>query len=415
MIDISTIIDAAEYPCEVYHEVTDTVLYTFAEKKQIEHHHTEGAGITTIVEGIMGFASTHNMETLEESLILSKKCAHHGSTPRVLPQPAAPAAVPPEVDPRIAEISHEGLRDVADIILADIPPFCDVTRGNIMLKTQKVHIVNSNGVDVTKKGTFAVLDITIQDKSQKDLTFYSCYYSRTLHMEWPLLEDVEKWHNAAQNMCESAPGESEVVLSPLAFSRILDAVFVPAICGDLPDAEKMLHSDVSHIDVYDHGLRKGGVGTAPFDAEGVPQQVTPLIEKGRFASFLHDTTSAHLCEEKSTGNAYRESFEDPPQVYITNLYIPPVCTTEDLIHDITEGIWVSDIFGAHITHPPSGEFVSTVPQGYRIQKGEITGMIPPKMMEGSISSLLEELIPGDDTQRVDRYVVPSAKARVRVY
>jgi len=413
-MNIGRIVDAAEYPCEVYHEVTDTVLYTFAEKKQIEHHHTEGAGITTIVEGIMGFASTHNMETLQESCILSQKCARHGSTPRVLPHPVTPAVVPEGVDQRIVKISQEDIRDIADKILADIPPFCDVTRGNIMLKTQKINIVNSNGVDVKKMGTFAVLDVAVQDKNQKDLTFYSCYYSRTLDMEWPLTEEVERWHKA-QNMCECSSGESEVILSPLALSRILDAVFVPVICRDLPEAEKMLHSDVSEIDVFDHGLLEGGMGSAPFDAEGVPQKVTPLIEKGHFTSFLYDTTSAHLSGEKSTGNAYRESFEDAQQIYITNVCIPPVCKTEDLISDIKEGIWVSDIFGASITHPPSGEFVSTISQGYRIKKGEITGMIPPKMMEGSISSLLEESVPGDDAQRVDRYVVPSSKARVRVY
>lgn len=413
-MEIAQLVDSAEYPCEVYHEVTDTALYRSAGKKQIEQHHTEGAGITTIVDSIMGFASTHNMDSLRESYEFSREFAHHGSTPRVLPQPAPVPAVSSCFDPRIAEVLPEDMTDLADQVFGEIP-FCHVINETILLTTQTIHVVNSYGVDVTKKGTFAVLDITLQDKSVKERTSYSCFYSRTLDFLWPLQKEAEQWHEASQKT-DVSPGEVEVIFSSLAFSRILDAIFVPVFCGNFPEAEDMFQSGIlSEIDVYDHGTLEGGMGTAPFDGEGVPQQMTPLIEKGHVASFLYDTTSGSVHKKMSTGNAYRESFEDVPQVYATNVYIPPVCKTEDLLADTREGILVSDILGASITHPPSGEFVSNISRGYRIRRGEITGMIPPKMIEGSISSLLKELIPGDDAKKVDRYVVPSSRTRVRVY
>lgn len=407
---LAHVMDSAEYPCEVYCEVADTILYKSTEENQIEYHHIKGAGVTTVVEGVMGFASTHNLDTLEETYNYSKKFAQYGSTPRVLPHPAPPAAVP-GADPRIAEAHHEDVADLADRVFAGIPDFCHIVNETIMLKTQEICIINSQGVDVTKKGTFAVLDITLQEKSRKDLTFYSCFYSRTYDIEWLLADEIEKWHTHSYAADDVPPGECDVIFSPLAFSRILDAGFVPTICEGLPGGIRDVPPEVT---VYDHGTLEGGMGTAPFDAEGVPQKVTPLITEGECAP-LFDTTLGSVHKKKSTGNAYRESFEDPPQVYITNLYIPPVAKTEDLISEVQDGILVQDVFGASITHPPSGEFASTVSKGYRIQKGEITGMIPPKMIEGRISSLFKTLTPGDDVRKVDRYVVPSSKTQVHVY
>ncbi|KYK33350.1 MAG: hypothetical protein AYK18_15075 [Theionarchaea archaeon DG-70] len=415
---IEDIVNSSPYPCESYHEISDTLLYSYGARKDLECHHADGVGITTVVSGTMGFASTSNVENVKEAYELSKKFARYGSRRRDLPLPSSPAAVQSCFDPRIAKADPDDVVDLAEEILQNVPPSCKVVDETLLLKMQEIHITNSNGVNVSRKSTLAVLDITLNHEILNS-SFYSCFYTRMWDMNWHLSEEIDRWIENSQHKCDIEAGEIQVIFSPLALSRILDAVFVPAFSGGLPEVYERLSvadkSMASKIDIYDHGTLKGGRGTEPFDGEGVPQQVTPLVEKGYFVSGIYDTTSAKVLGKGSTGNAVRESFEDIPEVYITNLFIPPVVKTEELISETKNGIYIGDLFGAYIANPPSGTFTSTISRSYRIQKGEIRGILPPKTVEGDIFSLLKNLMPGDDIKKIDHYVVPSSKTTAKIY
>src|SRR5205085_4309072 len=43
---------------------------------------------------------------------------------------------------------------------------------------------------------------------------------------------------------------------------------------------------------YDNGLDPEGLNSSPFDAEGSPRTMTPLIERGTLAAYLHDSHTA---------------------------------------------------------------------------------------------------------------------------
>jgi PmbA protein len=276
----------------------------------------------------------------------------------------------------------------------------DVT---ISLKKQAVRIINSNGVDVCARGTSAVIDIIVQEKNA---VFYSYYYNRTKELDWPLEEEIEQWRSWPKKTVDISPGKVTVILSPAAFSQILDSVLTPVLLGDGP-------IESAHLSICDDGTLPGGMGTFPFDAEGVPQQKTALFNKGEI-SHLCDTTTGDMSGQKSTGNAVRQSFEESPYVYVTNLVVEPVEKTEELIKDTKDGILVNNILGGYIAHPPSGGFLCTISPGYRIQKEEIVGIVPPKTMEGTLSALLQS-VPGDDTRAVDRYRTPSTQVAVDIY
>ena len=57
--------------------------------------------------------------------------------------------------------------------------------------------------------------------------------------------------------------------------------------------------------MLDDGLHPEGAATCPFDGEGVPQQVTSLIDGGVLRSYLYDHSSARREGKgaRSTGNA----------------------------------------------------------------------------------------------------------------
>ena len=115
----------------------------------------------------------------------------------------------------------------------------------------------------------------------------------------------------------------------------------------------------SRVYLLDDGLAAGGMGTSPFDGEGVPQQRTPLISGGVLTSFLHNTYTARRqgAGTSSSGNASRASYRGLPGVGSTNLVLAPgEGTLDHLLARIGDGLYVESVSGLHSgVNPISGE------------------------------------------------------------
>src|SRR5262249_49341681 len=57
------------------------------------------------------------------------------------------------------------------------------------------------------------------------------------------------------------------------------------------------------LTVIDDGLMPGGLGSRPFDSEGLPTRRTVVIERGALKSYLLNTYTARKLGLRSTGNA----------------------------------------------------------------------------------------------------------------
>jgi PmbA protein len=124
----------------------------------------------------------------------------------------------------------------------------------------------------------------------------------------------------------------------------------------------------------DDGTAEGGLGTSPFDGEGVATTDTPLIEDGRLRGYLWDSRTARKAGDgqTSTGNAGRGSYRSPPSVSPTNLLIEPGdAPFEELLRRAGSGLYVSDVAGLHSgVNPVSGTF-SVGATGLLIEDGAL--------------------------------------------
>ena len=70
----------------------------------------------------------------------------------------------------------------------------------------------------------------------------------------------------------------------------------------------------AQVRLVDDGLHPDGMASAPFDDEGVPHELTPLIEEGVLRGFLHNSYTARRegGGARSTGNASRGSYRAAP-------------------------------------------------------------------------------------------------------
>src|SRR5437899_2541959 len=99
------------------------------------------------------------------------------------------------------------------------------------------------------------------------------------------------------------------------------------------------------IRVIDDPLRKRGLRSRPFDAEGVAGKPLAVVEDGVLASWILDCATARELGLATTGHAQR-GVSSTPSPGSSNLHLSPgTDTPEALIADIADGFHVTSLIG----------------------------------------------------------------------
>lgn len=141
-----------------------------------------------------------------------------------------------------------------------------------------------------------------------------------------------------------------------------------------------------HVTVIDDGLMPGGLGSRPFDGEGLPTRTTTVVERGVLKSYLLDTYSGRKLGLPSTGNASR-SVGDSPSVGATNLYLKPEAATPDaIIRSVKRGLYVTELIGFGI-NMVTGDY-SRGAAGLWIENGALTYPVEEVTIAGNLKDML---------------------------
>ncbi|HWH44644.1 MAG TPA: TldD/PmbA family protein [Thermoleophilaceae bacterium] len=135
-----------------------------------------------------------------------------------------------------------------------------------------------------------------------------------------------------------------------------------------------------------------GPSSAPFDGEGSPTGVTPLIEGGRLQGYLFDVQTARRAGRATTGNATRGSYRSPPRVGATNLVADAgTDTLAELVRRAGDGMLVTDVAGLHSgVNPVSGNF-SVGATGRLIEGGELGAPVREMTIASDLVSMLRAI------------------------
>ena len=99
------------------------------------------------------------------------------------------------------------------------------------------------------------------------------------------------------------------------------------------------------VTIVDDPLMPQGLGSRPFDGEGLPSRRTVLVDRGVLSSYLLDTYSARRLGLTATGHAAREDGGGVTVGY-TNLYLEPGSwTPEEIIRSVDRGLYVTELIG----------------------------------------------------------------------
>lgn len=146
--------------------------------------------------------------------------------------------------------------------------------------------------------------------------------------------------------------------------------------------------EVSLVD--DSSYPKGFV-KCPFDGEGTRTRPSEVVKRGRLQQFLYDIPTAGLEGTKTTGNAIRLNYKEPPKVGVSNfLLVPGNKSLAELLGCLQKGFWISDLIGVHTADPVTGDF-SLGASGYWVEGGKKSHPVRGVAVSGNLHELFNRV------------------------
>ncbi len=144
-----------------------------------------------------------------------------------------------------------------------------------------------------------------------------------------------------------------------------------------------------NVTVVDDGLRPGGLGSRPFDDEGIASGVTPVIVKGVLQNYLLNCYTARKLGLRTTGNAVR-GLAGTPGVGPKNFYLEAGSNSpEEMIRSLKEGLYVTELIGFGV-NVVTGDY-SRGAAGIWIEQGELAYPVAEITVAGNVGELLQQI------------------------
>lgn len=393
----------------------------------------KGIGLRVVAAGRLGFAYTSDLsggalETLVDRALALAKASAPDEANR-LPNARALAARngPQELlDPAVEALSTDWKIDAAKTmervgrgVDAHVKAFESVGASDV---AGEVAIATSEGIsDEYRHGYVALYSAPVaQDDAGGLQTGYWVDYRRFLaDLETP--EAVgRRAAERAVRMLGARKVEScrvPVVLDPLMAASFFGGL-VAALNGNLVRkkasflagrvGERIAPVDLSLVD---DGLLSRGLGSRPFDGEGLATRRQSLVERGVLRCYLYDCHAAQKAKAKSTATASR-GYQSLPAIGTTNLMAvahAPVPAAE-IVRGVSRGLYVTSMLG-HGVDPVTGDY-SRGAAGLLIEGGELSRPVQEVTVAGNLLEMLAGIdAMGDDLDFRGQVRAPTIRFR----
>ena len=150
------------------------------------------------------------------------------------------------------------------------------------------------------------------------------------------------------------------------------------------------------VNLVDDPHRVRGLGSSPFDDEGVANRRTEIVADGVLTTWLLNSSSARQLELETTGHASR-GLAGPPGVSSTNLTLEPwTLDLAGLMREAGKGLLVTSMFGPSL-NGNTGDW-STGVSGFWFEDGEIAYPVSEITVAGNLIEIYGRLVPGGDLE-----------------
>ncbi|MCP4727516.1 MAG: TldD/PmbA family protein [bacterium] len=395
---------------EVYLQVSrnQNVEIRNGEVETVQESSTSGAGFRVFVQGKMAFAHCNDLSerSLENAIGKAVDFAKHMTSDEynVLPEDMGISVVEGLFDPAISAVPmDEKINKIVEMERLAM-------RDNRITKSAgasfgdyegEIFLANSNGISKTYKSSNCgyYVSVVAEKGDQKTTGGEGC--TRRFYTDLKPIEEIaEKAAKDAYEMLDPRmirTQRASVIFTPDVARTLLGGI-LGAINGErvlqgasfLKDKIGQKIGD-SSLTIIDDGLRSKGLGSKPFDGEGVPTQKRIIVDRGTLQGYMYNTIVAKRAGVESTGNASRGGFTRLPGIGSHNFYMEAGDDDPDsIIRATRRGLFLTSITGYGV-NPVSGNF-SGGAQGFWIENGRKA--FPVKNL--TIASTADEIYSGID-------------------
>jgi len=150
------------------------------------------------------------------------------------------------------------------------------------------------------------------------------------------------------------------------------------------------------VNIVDDPHKLRGLGSSPFDDEGVANQLRAIIDDGVLTTWLLNSAAARQLGMQTTGHASR-GLAGPPGVSTTNLTVMPgELDQAGLMRTAGSGLLVTSMFGPSLNSNTGDWSVGCA--GFWFEAGELTWPVTEITVAGNLKDIYARLVPGSDLE-----------------
>ena len=256
-------------------------------------------------------------------------------------------------------------------------------------------LMTSNGFfGHSKRSNHSVSVVVIAEKDgkmERDYDYSSKVYGEDLKK--PELIGIKAAENTLARIGAIKPntGKYPVVFGPRVArsisGHISSAIQGSAIARKTSFLKDMMNKQIanSSINMIDDPFLKRGLGSRLFDREGLGCSKRLMIKNGVLQGWFLDLASAKQLNMQPTGNANGTS---------NFMIMPGDMTSENLIKEITDGFYVTDMIGSSVSMV-TGDY-SRGASGFWIKDGQLSHPISEATIAGNLKEMFMTLKPAND-------------------
>ncbi len=203
--------------------------------------------------------------------------------------------------------------------------------------------------------------------------------------------------NARKPETTSAPVVFDPRVSASLIGHMVGAISGTAIARGTSFLKDKLGQQVfaRGITIVDDPHLHRGLGSKPFDAEGLANSKKILVADGVLQSWILSLSSARQLGLSSTAHAARGGVASPPAPAVSNLFMEPgTLCVKDLISDIRAGFYVTEMMGSSV-NGLTGDY-SRGASGFWIENGEMSYPVSEATLAGNLIDMYLNTTAADD-------------------
>jgi PmbA protein len=181
-------------------------------------------------------------------------------------------------------------------------------------------------------------------------------------------------------------------------SPLIGAIAGPSIARGTSFLKDKLHQQIfaKGVNITDNPHKVRGLGSSPFDDEGVANRPWSLIEDGVLTTWIMNSSSAKQLGLETTGHASR-GLAGAPGVSTTNLTVEPGSRTQaQLMADAGQGLLITSMFGPSLNGNTGDWSVGCA--GFWFENGELAYPVAEITVAGNLIDIYGRLVPGSDLE-----------------